>query len=287
MSCSRGEFLRGAIAALGGAQLVAAASAADATDARGGGRRGRLRIAHLTDPQFGFGQKFKTVAENYPVDLARFERAVEKVNALKPDLAVITGDMTHNAEDVVKDWPRLLKAFEVPVYVAPGNHDMGRHVTKENYERHLSVFGYDRKAFDVKGWRIIIGNTQFLFPTVLKDEQAAYHKWVEAELENAKKYEGRVILAGHYPPFVNGWNEKDGYENYPSGLRQDRMRMYRQKGAAFILAGHTHRFGIRGYKELTILNAEVTSNSFDSRPFGFRMFEIGDDMDYSYNFVGV
>lgn len=283
MDVSRRSFLRG-ILATGTAIPFAAAGGPSTPPANGGGR---LRIAHLTDPQFGFGQKFKTVEENYPADLECFERALAKVNALKPDIAIITGDMTHRMEEVAKDWPRLMKAFEVPVYVAPGNHDMGNHVTRENYERHLSVFGYDRKAFDVKGWRIIIGNTQFLFSTTLKDEQSAYNKWVWAELQNAKKYDGRVILAGHYPPFVNGWNEKDNYENYPRSLRTDRMRMYRNAGANFFLAGHTHRLGVRGYKDLTILNAEVTSNSFDCRPYGFRMFEIGEGMDYSYNFIGV
>lgn len=280
---SRKEFIKGVFAA-GSFATVGRLSA----DTSGVSRLSRpLRIAHLTDPQFGFGPKFKTVGENYPVDMARFERGVGLVNALKPDLAIITGDMTHRSEDVAKDWPRLLNAFKVPVYIAPGNHDMGNHVTRENLDRHLSVFGYDRKAFDVNGWRVIIGNTQFLLKTDLREEQKAYDAWVKAELEKAKAYEGKVILAGHYPPFVNGWNEKDSYENYPRTIRTDRLRMYCHAGANFFLAGHTHRLGVRGYKKLTILNAEVTSNSFDCRPFGFRMFEIGDDMDYSYNFVGV
>lgn len=276
-------FLRGIVAAGAAMPLAAACFAAETGPKQAGG----LRIAHLTDPQFGFGQKYKTVDENYPVDMERFEKAIERVNCLAPDLALITGDMTHHMEDVVKDWPRLLKKFKVPVAVAPGNHDMGNHVTKENYERHISVFGYDRKAFDLKDWRIIVGNTQFIFSTALKDEQAQYEAWLKEELESAKKYAGRVILAGHYPPFVNGWNEKDSYENFPRSLRTDRMRKYRDAGANFFLAGHTHRLGVRGYKNLTILNAEVTCNSFDCRPYGFRMFEIGEEMNYSYNFIGV
>ena len=45
-----------------------------------------------------------------------------------------------------------------------------------------------------------------------------------------------------------------------------------------MLAGHTHRFGIRGYKELTILNAEVTSNSFDcdQKPFVWPLMILGE-----------
>ena len=278
----RREFLFG-IAAGAGLCLAPAARAAQNHEATSG----RLRIAHLTDPQFGMGKKGRSVEENYPEDLARFELAVERLNALKPDLAIITGDMTHRSEDAPKDWPRLLKLFKVPVAVAPGNHDLGDSVTKENLDRHRSVFGYDRKAFDLKGWRIIVGNTQFLFKTELKEEKEAYNAWVKSELENAKRYGGRVILAGHVPPFANDWREGDNWENFHGGLRDERMRLYRHSGANFYLAGHTHRFGIKGYKSLTILNAEVTSRCFDERPFGFRMFEVDDKMNYSYNFVGV
>ena len=36
----------------------------------------------------------------YAADLARFESAVARVNDIKPDLVLITGDMTHKAEDL-------------------------------------------------------------------------------------------------------------------------------------------------------------------------------------------
>ena len=89
----RRNFIFG-IAAAG---LVPAAAVAD----ENGGPR-RVRIAHMTDPQFGFGRTAQDHEANYAADLARFERAVARVNALKPDLALITGDMTHRPEDVVR-----------------------------------------------------------------------------------------------------------------------------------------------------------------------------------------
>ena len=168
----RRNFIFG-IAAAG---LVPAAAVAD----ENGGPR-RVRIAHMTDPQFGFGRTAQDHEANYAADLARFERAVARVNALKPDLALITGDMTHRPEDVVRDWPRLLGMFEVPVAVAPGNHDMGQKVSKENRDRYLSVFGSDYRALDVKGWRIIVGNTQFWRETDLTAEKERYEAWLKDE----------------------------------------------------------------------------------------------------------
>ena len=283
---SRREFLRGAVAVGAAVAAGGARSAAAADDGRKAWAP-RLRIAHLTDPQFGFGQKYKTAPENYREDLSRFEKEIEAVNALKVDLALVTGDMTHIAEDLEKDWPRLVKAFRVPLLVAPGNHDMGNSVTSENLDRFRSVFGYDRRAVDVGGWRVIAGNTQFLRTADLADEKAAYEAWLGDELEKAKKYSGRVIIAGHHPPFVDLWNEKDTYENFPYKLREGRMQMYLDAGAKFFLAGHTHRFTMRGYKDLTILNAETTSRNFDMRHRGFRLFEVDEAMNYTYGYIRV
>ncbi len=285
---NRRSFLVGTFASVG--TLLAFSSGAETRggDANGDqkGTKSRLRIAHLTDPQFGFGPG-KTPAQKYAADIARFEREIEIVNAMKPDLALITGDLTNNYNDVAKDWPRLLKKFTVPLAVAPGNHDMGNEMTKAVRDRYLSVFGYDYKTFDVKGWRIIVGNTQFWRKTPLADEKTRYEAWLKDECTKAKSLDGRVLFAGHIPPFADKPNEKDSYENYPMTGRYARMSMYLAAGARFFLAGHTHRYIAHGWKDLTILNPETTSTNFDTRPHGFRVFDITDPYDYSYNFVKV
>ena len=284
---NRRQFLLGALASVPATSALAA-GAAQAREAKPGvqGAKPRLRIAHMTDPQFGFGPG-KSAEKKYEADLARFEREIEIVNALKPDLALITGDLTNNHKDVTRDWPRLLKKFTVPLAVAPGNHDLGNSITKEVRDRYLSVFGYDYRSFDVKGWRVIVGNTQFWRKTELKDEQAAYEAWLKDECAKAKALRGRVIFAGHIPPFADRPNERDGYENYPKAGRVARMSMYLAAGARFFLAGHTHRCIAHGWRKLTILNPECTSTNFDERPHGFRLFDIADAYDYSYNFVKV
>ena len=95
----------------------------------------KLRIAHLTDPQLGFGNEFQGFAANYDADLKRCEKAIELVNAMKPDLSLVTGDMVNVAADLTKDWPRLLEMIQVPVAVAPGHHDRGKSITRENLDR--------------------------------------------------------------------------------------------------------------------------------------------------------
>ncbi|MBR4172313.1 MAG: metallophosphoesterase [Kiritimatiellae bacterium] len=248
----------------------------------------RLRIAHMCDPQFGFSSPSEP-EKSYVKDLAIFEKAIAKVNELKPDIALIAGDMTHIAADITRDWPRLLKLFTVPVAVAPGNHDLGNTIVHENLERYLSVFGYDYKRFEVKGWRLLVGNSQY-WQTVkdkeIVERKERYGAWVKDELTAAaSSCGGHVILASHIPPFVSSVGEKGSYENHPQNGRKERIKSYLEAGVRFYLCGHLHKTLMRGWQNLTLLNAEVTSRSFDERPLGFRLFEVSPDFTYSWNFI--
>ena len=53
----------------------------------------------------------------------------------------------------------------------------------------------------------------------------------------------------------------------PKERRFAQLKAYLGAGARFFLAGHTHRMAVRGWEELTVLNAETTSRNTDSRPF--------------------
>ena len=289
----RRQFLLGAAASALGCAVKTEVGARTAVGAEANGLS--LRIAHLCDPQFGFitsrpsmkGRSAEHSAENYKADLARCERAIERINALKPDLVLLGGDMTQRPEDVEKEWPKLVELIKSPWMVTPGNHDMGNRVTRENLERFRAVFGRDREARDVKGWRIIAGNSQFWHPTELKDEQAAYRDWIGEELERAKACGGKVILASHIPPFAFTQDEKDSYDNHPRKGRLEKLESYAASGARFYLSAHQHRLVVRGYKSLVILGAEATCDNFDRRPPGFRLFEVREDFSYFWNFVEV
>ena len=89
MKISRRSFSCGL---LGAGVLVGAMPSAE---------KGSVRIAHLCDPQFGFvsgreSMKWRAVEhfnENYAEDIARCEKAIERINALSPDLLLFGGDM--------------------------------------------------------------------------------------------------------------------------------------------------------------------------------------------------
>ena len=72
------------------------------------------RIAHLSDVHFG--------KLSHP---GIVKALVEEVNAAGMDLVVVSGDLTQRAkDDQYRDAKAMLDAFEAPVLVVPGNHDV-------------------------------------------------------------------------------------------------------------------------------------------------------------------
>ena len=78
-----------------------------------------LRIAHLADPQLGFGPG------GFDDDLAAFTTEIKNVNSLRPDLVVIAGDMVNRMDSTsVARFKEAAATIEAPVVYTPGNHDI-------------------------------------------------------------------------------------------------------------------------------------------------------------------
>jgi predicted MPP superfamily phosphohydrolase len=71
-----------------------------------------FRVAHLTDLHVG---------DHVPLWYMR--HAMHRVNALRPDLVVVTGDLVHHTLAGVKPVTELLAMLDAPVIASLGNHD--------------------------------------------------------------------------------------------------------------------------------------------------------------------
>lgn len=81
----------------------------------------RVRVAHLSDLHVGKGSPKKAAIIH-----ARLQEIISRVNELKPDLVVITGDIVNQGQNM-RDQPEaraLLEQFEAPLLVILGNHDI-------------------------------------------------------------------------------------------------------------------------------------------------------------------
>lgn len=99
-----------------------------------------VQLSDLHNKEFGYGNK----------------RLVKRINKIKPDMIIITGDMLTNTRDVQNNGDVLIKLLEnlnngYPIYYVTGEHEEGLYYedrnkyqiegTKKDYEEKLSNLG--------------------------------------------------------------------------------------------------------------------------------------------------
>ena len=120
----------------------------------------------LTDPQFGMINK----NASFDKETALMEKAVKQINKLNPGFVVVTGDLVNegNNADQIKEFKRILATLrkDIPVYLTPGNHDVGQQPTSASLAGYIDTYGYDCFSFQMNGTCFIGINTQIIWADV-------------------------------------------------------------------------------------------------------------------------
>ena len=130
----------------------------------------------------------------------------------------------------------------------------------------------------------VIVNTQ-LWKALVKDESEKHDSWLEATLQTAANERARIFVVGHSPFFVEKPDEDEEYFNLPVAKRKELLSLFEERGVVAVLGGHTHELLINEYKGIQLVNGETTSKNFDKRPFGFRLWHVGDARPFRHDFV--
>lgn len=160
-----------------------------------------LRIGHLTDLHVGLLTPF-----------AKIRRAIELVDAERPDLLVLTGDYLCYSPKFTPVLRDLLANIHTPIYAVLGNHD------------HWTDPHGVRKAFEHHGHVLLRNGSSELrlrnapFTVVGIDDAITGNHDVKKSFSGVRKTGSRLVLT-HAP------NLADHASSY---------------GHALILAGHTH-----------------------------------------------
>ena len=228
------------------------------------------RFVQVCDTQLGMG--------GYEADKIRFQLAVDAINALKVDWVVVCGDLVNNGNDdqAVADFKALAKGFTMPVYLAPGNHDVGNEPTVESLERYRKLQGPDYYAATQHGLKLLIVNTQ-LWKAPVREESEKHDAWFRAELEASEVAGTPTMIVSHYPPFVATADEPDDYYNLPPEKRVTILAQVKAAGVKAWLAGHVHKNLVLDYEGMPVVASATTSRNFDGAPFGFRIWDLGTD----------
>lgn len=236
-------------------------------------------FAQLCDTQLGMG--------GYEHDVKTFTEAVKKINALKPDFAVICGDLVNVANtESYADFNSIRADFTVPCHLAAGNHDLSNEPTSTTLAFYRKIIGKDYYSFEHKGFTFIIVNTQF-WKTPIKGESERHDAWFRNTLQSAHEKKSPVIVAGHNPLFLKSPDEEDEYYNIPKNKKQELLKLFKEYGVIAMIAGHTHKFIEHDYQGIIFMNGETTSKNFDKRPFGFRLWHVSSPDSLTHEFVSL
>jgi 3',5'-cyclic-AMP phosphodiesterase len=213
-----------------------------------------------------------------------FERAIPRVNALRPDLILVGGDLTSDEKEA--SYRRAQAAFarlDAPVHAVMGNHDDRR--------AYRSVFRPDRPpgpepltdAFDAGPCRFVLLDSQ-IAGAVAGRMDAAQLAWLDAELAGRP---GRpTVIVVHHPPLPIGvrWLDALGFLNGQELVRV--LRRHPQVRA--VLFGHIHQPRIWRYEGMVFASVpalafqfspteqEATGRHITQAPPGFRVVRVWD-----------
>jgi alkaline phosphatase D len=143
-----------------------------------------------------------------PSDLSVLHRAQKQIEALQPDLVVVTGDVSQDGYKHPEMFERIREAmarWPAPVRVIPGNHDVGdRFMSGDPKTGHLdrwtAVFGIDRFSEQNGRWRVLGLDSEIIGVGLPEEERQ--HEWFVAELDAAGRAGQWVGVFMHGPPYL-------------------------------------------------------------------------------------
>jgi len=195
-----------------------------------------FKFAQLTDTQIGFFDK----SEGYSHSDSLFSAAAASVNAEKPDLVFITGDLVDKTGDSLQNavFETGMKRLEAPVWLVPGNHDYNGTWSKEVRDDYVALRGYERFSFTHKKCAFIGIDSNCIMEDS-GEEEVLQKEWLTAELKKARKAKYKFVFL-HCPIFREKIDEPHDYSNFPLEKRDEYISLFKEYGVTAVFAGHTH-----------------------------------------------
>lgn len=177
-----------------------------------------------------------------------WRRTCKAVNRMSPDAVIVSGDLCINGPDSDAEIAfagRALRRLDAPVFAIPGNHDVGDEppgqepdqiIDSRRLERWMLVFGGDRFALDVGGWRVLGINAQLLGSGLA--EESGQDAWLDRELSQTSQ---PIMLVLHKPLFLQSSDETEMTASSINPEPRGRLlRRLRRSPTQVVVSGHLH-----------------------------------------------
>lgn len=226
----------------------------------------------LSDPQLGFYSQ----GSDFSREREQMMTFIEAINLLKPAFVVISGDLVHQKDDEAQlaGFDSLCRKIDssIPLYLIPGNHDVGNDMTEEGTKQFVRRYGSDRFVWKNKNSCVIGFNTSEIRSGDLQREAAEY-QWVDEQLSKCRKCK-HVVLVGHYPFFVSSPDEPDSCDNIPLAVRRKYLDMFCRYGVDVLLSGHLHRCNQTYYEYLRMVTSAAAGYTSDEHKPGMMIVTV-------------
>jgi UDP-2,3-diacylglucosamine pyrophosphatase LpxH len=188
--------------------------------------------------------KFVVVSDTNPEflnqkDFSHFEKFIDRINALKPDLVINLGDLIYGygLRSTRPQWERYLEVIgriEPPYYQIPGNHDVFNNRARQIY---LELFRKTYMSFDAgKCHFVLLDNLEDGVWGKIGPEQLA---WLEEDLKRPRWEQAFVFI--HVPVWdMKARNVRLEWREFWFEKIHPLLLAGRVKA---VFAGHSHRFG--------------------------------------------
>jgi 3',5'-cyclic AMP phosphodiesterase CpdA len=243
----------------------------------------------LADPQFGMFTGDKDFAQ----ETANLEFAVATINRLRPAFVVVSGDLVNKPGDAaqIREYQRVMKrvATGIPVYPVAGNHDIGNVPSPAEIANYTNHFGPDHYTFRHQGFVGIVLNSVIIHsPQQTARQLAAQERWLQAELQRARKDGARhIVVFAHHPWFLKTADEPDEYFNIPSERRARYLAWFREAGVKHLFSGHYHRNAVARDGGLEAITTGPVGKPLAEGQSGLRIVIVReDDISHRYYHFG-
>lgn len=228
-------------------------------------------FVQIADPQLGFISN----SNDFAAEKELMKQITDKVNNLKPDFVVFSGDLVHwiSNTEALDGFQQMCGQFDkdIPLYFVPGNHDV-EDAKAEKVAAYIKRYGHDRFVHKAKRYTVIGYNSCVIKANTAEQEE---YKWLEKVLQNARSNKP-IILVTHYPMFVSTPDEPERYDNIGIELREKYLAMFEKYGVDLVLSGHLHYCAKGEYNGIKFVTAGPAGRRLGKDPSGIEIIVVKD-----------
>jgi 3',5'-cyclic AMP phosphodiesterase CpdA len=207
------------------------------------GQEPAFHFLMLADTQLGMHASDK----NFEQEKANYEFAVAAINRLKPKFVIILGDLVNKPgdRDQLREFLKISRTIDpfIPLYLVPGNHDVGQAPTPETLAAYRKNIGRDYYSFrEGPVYGIVLNSGLICEPKNVMDEYERQNEWLRRELEAAQSSgAAHIIVFQHHPLFTQDALEPAQWGSVPPERRKPLLELLHRYGVRHVFAGHVHR----------------------------------------------